>query len=153
LKAYAAAQKVSFSTGFAAAVQLYQRAVEIDPRFALAHAALGIKYSVLGESVLAAESTRKAYDLRERVSDREKFFITLMYDRQVTGNLDRARRTAELWAQTYPRDPDAHGLLSGRATIGTGKFEESVAEAKIALSLDPDHVPEYDTLAESSIRL
>jgi len=119
----------------------------------LAHADLGIKYSVLGESVLAAESTRKAYQLKDRVSDQERFFIMLMYDRQVTGNLDRARRTAELWAQTYPRNPAAHGLLSGYSTIGAGKFEESIAEAKIALGLDPNHVPEYTSLILSSLYL
>ena len=81
----------------------FQRAVEIDPKFAMAHAYLGLLYSTTGESVLSAESTTKAWQLRDRVSDRERFFIDFTYDRQVTGNLERAYQTLESWAQTYPR--------------------------------------------------
>ena len=61
----------------------------------------------------SAESTSKAYQLRDRASDREKFFITATYDLQVTGNLEKAQQTCELWAQTYPRDANPHGFLSG----------------------------------------
>ena len=132
LKAYSAAMKVIFSTG-AAAVPLLKRAVEIDPEFAMAHAFLGLMYSSLGESVLSTESTSKAYQLRDRASDREKFFITAMYDRQVTGNLEKARQTLELWTQTYPRDADAHGLLGGFSTAGTGKFEQSIDAAQTTM--------------------
>jgi tetratricopeptide (TPR) repeat protein len=149
LKAYSTASRVAVSSGFLAAIPFLQWAVEIDPKFASAHADLGLKYSNIGESVLAAKSTTRAYQLRDRVSDRERFFITLTYDRQVTGNLERARQTAELWVQTYPREPVAHGLLAGFASQGTGKFEKSVEEAKIAISLDPDHTIEYLTLAFS----
>jgi eukaryotic-like serine/threonine-protein kinase len=70
LKAYSTAVKVGFSTGFAAAVPLLKRAVEIDPKFAMAHATLGLWYSDMGESVLSRESTSKAYQLRDRASDR-----------------------------------------------------------------------------------
>ena len=81
----------------------YRRAVEIDPKFAMAYANLGLAYSAVGESVLSAQSTTKAWQLRDRVSDREKFFIDFTYDRQVTGNLEKAYQTLELWLQTYPR--------------------------------------------------
>ena len=64
----------------------------------MAHASLGLSYSSDGESVLSAESTMKAWHLRDRVSDREKFFIDFVYDRQVTGNLEKAYQTLELWA-------------------------------------------------------
>ena len=126
MKAYSTALKIFFSSGAAAAVPLLKRAVEIDPGFAVAHATLGITYSDLGESVLSMESTIKAYQLRDRASDRERFFITAMYDRQVTGNLERLQQTYESWAQTYPRDPEPHGLLSGFAATGSGKFELSI---------------------------
>ena len=149
LKAYSAGRRVIFSKGIAAAVPLFKRAVEIDPQFALAQAQLGLAYSALGESVLSMESTRKAYQLRDRASDREKFFITAMYDREVTGNLEKARETLELWTQTYPRDSDPHGLLSGFSTQGTGRYEQSIEEAKKAIALDPDYAPAYVNLAYS----
>jgi eukaryotic-like serine/threonine-protein kinase len=137
LKAYSAGVRVSFSSGFADAIPFEKRAVEIDPQFAMAYANLGIWYSNLGESVLSIENTTKAYQLRDRASDRERFFIATLYDRQVTGNLEKEQQTLKLWAETYPRDVDAHGLLGGFASIGTGKFEQSIDASKKALSLDP----------------
>jgi hypothetical protein len=92
----------------------YRRAVEIDPQFAIAYANLGLGYSGLGESVLSAESATRAWQLRERASDREKFFIEFTYHRQVTGNLEKAYQTLESWLQTYPRGdepPSPHDLL------------------------------------------
>jgi tetratricopeptide (TPR) repeat protein len=147
LKAYSTALKVSSSTGSAAGVPLLKRAVEIDPQFAKAHATLGLWYSGLGESVLSMESTSKAYQLRDHTSDPERFFITALYDRQVTGNLEKERRTLELWTETYPRDVDAHGLLAGFASQGTGKYEQSIEEAKKAIALDPAFMPYYVNLA------
>ena len=71
----------------------------------MAHAQVGFGYSVLGESTLARPSTLKAYQLRDRASDVERFYIDTLYDRDFTGNLEREQRTLESWAQTYPRDP------------------------------------------------
>jgi len=85
LKAYSAAWRIQSPAGSAAVVPLFKHAIEIDPQFALAYAALGRMYDDIGESDLSAESTSKAYELRERVSDREKFFISASYDLQVTG--------------------------------------------------------------------
>ena len=147
LKAYSAAMKVSFSTGSADALPLLKRAVEIDPQFATAYAAMGLMYSNIGESVLSIESTSKAYQLRDRASDRERFFITSLYDRQVTGNLEKEQQTLQLWAQTYPRDRDSHGLLSGFASQGSGQYEKSIQEANIALGIDPDFSPGYANVA------
>ena len=103
LKAYSTGMKVAISSGNAAAIPFFRRAVEIDPEFAMAYANLGLSYSAVGESVLSAESTTRAWQLRDRVSDRERFFIDFTYDRQVTGNLEKAYQTLELWLQTYPR--------------------------------------------------
>ena len=93
---------------------------------------------MLGESALARQSTLKAYQLRDRASDVERFFIDTLYDRQVTGNLEREQRTLEAWAQTYPRDADPPGLLSGFATRSTGRYELSIAAAEKAIALDPN---------------
>lgn len=149
LKAYSAAWKVAFSTGYAAAVPDLKRAIEIDPNFAMAHAYLGRIYGDIGESVLSAESTAKAYQLRDRTSDREKLFITASYDLQVTGNLEKAKQTLQLWAQTYPREAGPHGLMSGTVYQCTGNYEESIEEAKEAIALDPDFTPGYANLAYS----
>ena len=82
---------------------LCQRAVAIDPDFALAHAQLGFRYGSFGESALARQSLQKAYQLRNRASDAERFWIDTLYDRDFTGNLERERRTLETWADSYPR--------------------------------------------------
>ena len=133
LKAYSTADKVNISSGYAAAIPFLRRAVEIDPKFAMAHAYLGLLYSNVGESVLSAESTTKAWQLRDRVSDREKFFIDFSYDRQVTGNLENAYQTLESWVQTYPRGEQTlnpQGLLGGLSAFGTGRFEKAIEVAQ-----------------------
>lgn len=85
--------------GEAAAVPFFKRAVEIDPKFAVAYAVLGVMYGSTGESDLAAEYTRKAYELRDRANDSERFLITAYYDGRTTGNQERALQTCEAWAR------------------------------------------------------
>jgi len=150
LKAYSTAWKVHFSTGDAtAALPLYKRALEIDPKFAMAYANLGNLYGEMGESDLSAESNSKAYDLRDRASDREKFFITASYEIRVTGNLEKAQQTCEAWAQTYPREVHAHGFLGGMIYPVSGKYEKAVEEAKRSIEIDPDIAIPYGDLAYS----
>ena len=118
LKAYSTGMKLMVS-GDVASTPFFRRAIEIDPKFAIAYAVLGLAYSGNGESVLSAESTTKAWQLRDRVSDREQFFIDFAYYRQVTGNLEKAYQTLESWLQTYPRgnmDVNPLGLLGGLST-------------------------------------
>ena len=137
-KAFIAARQVYFSSGRARAKPLFERAIAIDPDFATAHAQLGAYYSNEGESALSRQSTVKAYQLRHRVTDAERFYIETLYDRQVTGNMDRELETLEAWAQTYPRDPIPHGLLAGFATRSTGKYEQSIAAAERSGAIDPE---------------
>jgi tetratricopeptide (TPR) repeat protein len=153
LKAYSTATKLNQTQGPAAAMPHFQRAVAIDPQFAIANANLGFMYSNMGESDLAAASTRKGYQLRGRASDPEKFYIELLYDRQVTGNLEREGQTAAMWAQTYPRDVMVHGLWAGYATSGTGKYEKAIEESEISIVLDPDQVYGYTALATANLHL
>ena len=149
LKAYSTAMKVNLSSGSAASIAFFRRAVEIDPKFAMAYANLGLVYSNVGESVLSAESTTSAWQFRDRASDREKFFIAFTYDRQVTGNLEKAFQTLELWAQTYPRgaQPNAQSLLAGLSAQGTGRFEKAIEAARKDIAADPDFVYGYGNLA------
>ena len=153
LKAYSAGWKVLSLTGSAAAVPVFERAIEIDPKFAMAYAWLGQLYSDIGESTLAAENIAKAYQLRDRASDTEKFFINASYDMWVTGNLDKAQQTYELWVQAYPRALAPHGFLSGTSSVARGNYEKSVDEANIAIGLDPDVAMIYSNLALSYVAL
>src|SRR4029453_9855235 len=97
------------------------------------------------------QHTTKAFELRHRTSDAERFFIETVYDRQVTGNMDREMETLEAWAQTYPRDSIPHGLLAGFATRSTGRYELSItaAERSQALSAEGGSGPSYDSKAHS----
>ncbi|HEY7337355.1 MAG TPA: protein kinase [Bryobacteraceae bacterium] len=150
LKAYTTGHKLRFSAGPAATMPFYRRAVEIDPQFAMGWANLSIEYSNIGESVLSAESTTKARQLRDRASDREKFFIDFLYDRQVTGNLEMAYQTLELWLQTYPREaepPSPHDLLGGLSAQGTGRFERATEVSQKFIATHPDVVLGYGNLA------
>jgi eukaryotic-like serine/threonine-protein kinase len=152
LKAYSNGLKAALTAGNTAAVPYLRRAVEFDPEFAMAYAQLGLSYSADGESVLAAQNTARAWQLRDRVSDRERFFIDFSYDRQVTGNLERAYQTLELWRQTYPRgsQPTPQGLLGGLATHGTGRFERVIEASKESLAADPDIALSYSMLASGN---
>ncbi|HTS28408.1 MAG TPA: winged helix-turn-helix domain-containing protein [Bryobacteraceae bacterium] len=147
LKAYSSASKILSSAGSAAALPLFQRATEIDPQFAIAYAWLGRVSSDLGDSALSTESTGKAYRLRDRVSDREKFFISSSYDLQVTGNIENVERTCKAWAETYPRDMAPHAFLGAFVYPTSGKYEKALEEAQTAAGLDPDFAVIYFVLS------
>ncbi|MGA8436653.1 MAG: winged helix-turn-helix domain-containing protein [Candidatus Sulfotelmatobacter sp.] len=149
LKAYSEGWKVLSSTGPAAALPHFKRATEIDPEFAMAYSNLGNMYTNIGETDLSVESTRKAYQLRDRASDTEKFFITVHYHLDVTGNMEKAQQACEAWAQTYPREMPPHGLLSGAIYPVLGRYEGAVEEGKKAIKLDPDFGLAYNVLALS----
>jgi len=138
LKAYSAGWNAAFAHGFAAAIPQLQRAIAIDPQFAKAYADLSIFYWNIGQTDLSAEYTRKAYALRDRVSDRERLWILFLYDRQVTGNLQRELQTLESWVQTYPRDWVPLSVLGGWGTFGTGQYEKGIQALREDLRLNPD---------------
>ena len=149
LKAYSTARKGAFSSGSPTALPLLMRAIEIDPKFAIAHAWLGRVYADMEEPALSAESTTKAYRLRDRASDAEKFFIAASYDLQVTGNLEKARQTCEAWAQTYPREMLPYPFLARMIYHPSSKYEKAVEAAQRAIELDPDFAFGYTILAYS----
>jgi eukaryotic-like serine/threonine-protein kinase len=147
-RSYSAAMKASQSRAQSAeGISLLKRAIDIDPNFAMAYAFMGIEYASLGESELGAQTIAKAYELREGVSDRENYFITFSYHRQVIGNLELARQTLESWAQKYPQDVLVHGLLSGLTSPGSGRYDKAVQEALRAIEIDPDFAIGYENLA------
>jgi eukaryotic-like serine/threonine-protein kinase len=152
LKAYSASLKLQLSPDPSSAIPLLQRAIEIDPNFTMAYAELGRVYADTAQTALSAENTRRAYELRNRVSDAERFFITSGYDMQVTGNLEKAQRTGILWAQTYPRSREAHTLLSYVAQT-LGNYEKSAEEGRRAIAADPDFAPGVGNYAWACIFL
>ena len=127
------------------ATSLFKRAIEIDPNFAMAYAYLGRSYDAIGEAELGAQNISKAFELRDRVSDLENFFITFNYYRQVPRNLELARRTLESWKQKYPEDFVPHGFLAAFTSAGTGHFETAVEAGLKALELDPNYAIGYGT--------
>ncbi len=143
LKAYSAGVSALYSHGGPAAIPHLQRAIAIDPQFAMAYGDLSITYWNMGQTDLSAEYTRKAYELRERVSDRERRWILFLYDRQVTGNLPRELQNLESWVQAYPRDWRPFAVLAGWGTQGTGQYERGIQAAQEALRLNPDNSFSY----------
>jgi eukaryotic-like serine/threonine-protein kinase len=119
-----------------AAVPLFQRAISVDPNFAMAYARLGNSYYNLGQPSRAAENLRKAYELRDRVSEREKLYIDSHYQGIVLGDLEATRKTYELWAQTYRRDGIPSGNLAGTYTR-LGDYDKAFTAAQQALKLNP----------------
>jgi eukaryotic-like serine/threonine-protein kinase len=155
LKAYSSGMKAILTTGTSAGMPFLRRAVEIDPKFAMAYAQLGLSYSAQGESVLATENSDRAWQLRDRVSDHERFFIDFTYDRHVTGNLEKAYQTLEAWLQAFPRgqQPNAQGLLGGISTHGTGRFDRAIEVAQRRIVEEPDFLFGYSNLASANYYL
>ena len=138
LKAYSEGWKMASTQGEAAAVPFFKRAVEIDPKFAIAYAVLGVMYGSTGESDLAAEYTSKAYELRDRANDSERFLITAYYDGRTTGNQERALQTCEAWARAYPREFNPYLFLSGFIYPVMAEYEKGAAAGEKAIELSPD---------------
>jgi serine/threonine protein kinase/tetratricopeptide (TPR) repeat protein len=130
------------------AIPLFKRAAEIDPNFALAYARLASVYRNSGEYGLAGEASQKAYDLRDRVSERERLFISMSYYSNATRELEKYIETLELWARTYPRDTVPHNNLALQYN-DIGQYEKAVAEAREAIRLNPNAAPPYSNLARA----
>ncbi len=152
LRAYSKGWQLVYSNQ-PGAIPLFTKAVEIDPQFAMAHAALGLMYGHTGESALATEQTAKAYALRDRASEREKYFIAAYYEGRATGNQEKAEQICQVWSRSYPRDVTPHAFLSGFVYTGLAKYERAVEEAQRAIELDPDAGIGYSNLADDYLCL
>ncbi|HSJ96813.1 MAG TPA: protein kinase, partial [Myxococcota bacterium] len=148
LKAYTEAAAQRAAGAELEAIPLLERAIAIDPGFALAYATLSTLYGGLGETGRAEELARLAYEHRERVSERERLFIVYQYHDRVTGDQLAAREALEVWKRTYPRDyrpANALALLLNR----TGQYEAAAAEAEEARRRNPEHAFPYSNLAHA----
>lgn len=143
LKAFSLGHKVLGTTGEAAAIPFFKHAVELDPNFALAYAYLGVAFTSIGEPGTAAEYTRRAYELRERTSEPERYFISAAFHKEVTGNMANAEQTCQLWILAYPRSEMPHVYLSGAIYPVIGENEKAVEQAREAIRLKADFPVPY----------
>ncbi len=136
LKAYTLGREQVNRGNFPGAVTFLSRAIELDPNFAVAYSALGVAYFNVGDSDQASLYTKKAFELRDRASEREKLYIASRYYDSVTGELDKSIQTMEVWKQSYPRD---HVPLNNRgfALERMGEQEKAIEEYRAAISLNP----------------
>jgi serine/threonine protein kinase/Tfp pilus assembly protein PilF len=136
----------------AGAVPLFKEAIKLDPNLAIAYASLGTVYHNLGEKELAAQNTRLAYELRAKVSERERFYIESHYFEFVTGDLERARQVYETWTQMYPRE-QIPPLNLGVLYQQLGQYEKSLEQFKQALKLNPNDTLAYGNLVSALVNL
>ena len=148
LKAYSLARKLNLAKGFTAALPFYQRATDLDPSFASAYGWMSDLYNGLVQGGLAAEYARKAYALREKVSERERFNIEGRYYLFGTGELEKAATIFELYQQTYPRDDEPYRNL-GLVLCRLGDWEKTLEEAREALRLEPSMAVNYTQLGRA----
>jgi len=141
-------QTMDVANDYAAAIPLFERAISLDPNFAMAYLRLAQSYQPLSENDRCAENTRKAYALRERASESEKLAISSFYDLVVTGNLQAARTSFQAWAQTYPRDEEPQVYL-WFAYASMGDYPKANAAALQALKLNPGSGNNFVNLAYS----
>ncbi len=137
LKAYGQGLKARLTQGDGPAVPFFERAIQLDPNFALAYARLGFVSSNLGRTREAAAHTQKAYALRDRVTEYERLYITWSYAQRVTQNMGQARTAMEMMTGTYPRDFLARNNL-GVLLMGQSLFEDALREYMVAQQIAPD---------------
>jgi serine/threonine protein kinase/tetratricopeptide (TPR) repeat protein len=152
LKAYSLGQKAWNEKGPAAALPYHQRAIELDPNFAMGYNAVANDYFSLGELGRASDYSTRAFQLREHASEREKLTITANYYQNATGEQDKAAQTFQEEIESYPRDYRAH-LGLGNAYGGQGQYEKATESYRQGLRLAPDSAGPYADLGNSLLSL
>jgi eukaryotic-like serine/threonine-protein kinase len=152
LQAYSLGHKAASEKGSAQSLPYDQRAIELDPNFAMGYAAVGIHYFNLGEPARASEYLTKAFQLREHASERERLKITANYYSSVTGELDKAARTYQETMASYPRDIAAYNNL-GIVFAAQGRYEQAEEVTRQGIRISLDQVTLYENLADYLIAL
>jgi serine/threonine protein kinase/uncharacterized protein HemY len=145
LQAYSLGRKLNGADEFAASIPSLQKAIKLDPNFAMAYAALATAYNNIAEPGMAAEYGKKAYELRDRTSEHEKLYIDSHYYHFVTGDLEKATQVYELWTQSYPRDEIPHTNL-GALDAQIGRYGKGLEESQQAYRMNPSGL-NYSNLA------
>ena len=137
LRAYAAADQLRNSGGEAESIPGFQRAIELDPNFAMAYARLAAIYGNLGEEDRSLEAAKKAFDLRDRISERERFYVDQHFF-FVNGDIEKEKESLELNIKTYPNDSGALGNLALQYNLFYGQYEKAIQFASEASRIEPD---------------
>ena len=137
---------------YPAAIPFFQQAISLDPNFAMAYARMGINFYNLDEPARAEENLQKAYELREKLSEREKLYIAASHDAMAIGNMEDARKTYELWQQLYPRDQFAIGNL-GVVYGFLGEHNKALSAIEVAWKLNPGNALVYANLVVCNLNL
>ncbi len=152
LQAYSLGTKANRERGAASALTYHQRAIKLDPKFAMGYRAIGYDYNDLGEPERGSEYVTKAFQLHDHASERERLAITATYYWNATGELSKAIEVNQERAQSYPRDFEAYRNL-GSLYAQQGQYEKAVELTAHALTLEPDDIILYDNLATFSLAL
>src|SRR5262249_26148458 len=134
------------------ALAFYKRAVELDPNFGLAYARLAVMYNNMFQTELAEQYSQKAYDLRDRVSERERYYISEKYGSYVSGDRDEAVKVLQAWQQSYPNDYIPHNNLAVNYALA-GEYDKALKEARAALDLSPNNITAITNYVENFMRL
>jgi DNA-binding winged helix-turn-helix (wHTH) protein/tetratricopeptide (TPR) repeat protein len=143
LKAYSLGLQTVRTKGPDAATPFFKHAVELDPNFAVAYAYLGVMATSTLEPSLSVDYRTKAYELRDRASEAEKYWITAIYHKGVTGNIPKAIEACDLWIQAYPRSEMPHIYLGSAVLPVAGQYERAVEESTEGIRLRPDYTIAY----------
>ena len=148
LKAFTLGRKTEREKGASSALPYFLRAVELDPNFASAYGGIGIMYGNLGQPDRASTYLTKAFELRDRASELEKFHIASSYYGAVTGELEKAAETYQEWIQSYPRDAIPYNNL-GVIYFQLGQPDKALDVARESVDLDPNNVIDLESLSDS----
>src|SRR5207245_7497952 len=152
LKSFAEGRRLTREQGSIEAVPALKRAIELDPRFALARSQLAVSYYNLNQNALAADSIRQAFELADRQTVRNRIYIITLYYDMGTGDVQKAIQGYKQWVQLYPRDDIAKGNLASEYFL-LGDYEQAASYARQALLLDPGSVAWYENVATADIAL
>jgi DNA-binding winged helix-turn-helix (wHTH) protein/tetratricopeptide (TPR) repeat protein len=147
LKAYSLGKKIRNENGSLQAIPFFRHAIELDPNFAEAYAGIAQVYATIGEPARSVEYFNKAFQLRDRVTDPEKYDISSTYYDVVTGEIEKSIQVSQLWAQSHPRDSGAP-LMLGYDYGLLGQYEKAQAETIEAVRLDRDNSGNYANLIQ-----
>jgi eukaryotic-like serine/threonine-protein kinase len=140
LQAFSRGRTILLTNDGADVTSYFRRAVELDPSFARAYAALGVTYSHFSNDALAIQNLQRAYELRDRVSQRERFYIEATYYIFVTGELEKAIQSYTEWLQVYPGDSSPHSSL-GAIYLALGRLDKAAEEYRKSLAASPNVAP------------
>ena len=148
LKVFAMGDELRRQGRFSESIALFKRAIELDPQFTLAYGRLGAAYANLSENSLGRQYLEKAFQLRERTSERERLYLAARYYENVSGETGKAIENYEIWRSAYPRDWIPANNLGNKYT-DVGQYDKAIDVSREAVKLNPNHELPYETLARA----